>query len=202
MVGNSHAAGSFRALTRVAERRVDEFEPQELGNVLWALSMVYESTAVLFRASTRTSGDFDIPSLANTTWAYESTSVLLKLVSVLDFIQSRCTKPQMYQQMMIESLATSGEIVAGFALLVHMETNSCLSDYDEDRYSMLHALLEACRAVGDSHSASRFSAAFNRVGCLARAPTARALVQGLAATAAGKNVRGGCHAALHAGKSS
>eukprot|EP00747_Dinoflagellata_sp_TGD_P217636 gnl/TRDRNA2_/TRDRNA2_90010_c0_seq1.p1 gnl/TRDRNA2_/TRDRNA2_90010_c0~~gnl/TRDRNA2_/TRDRNA2_90010_c0_seq1.p1 ORF type:complete len:174 (+),score=22.45 gnl/TRDRNA2_/TRDRNA2_90010_c0_seq1:242-763(+) len=173
MVGNSHAAGSFRALTRVAERRVDEFEPQELGNVLWALSMVYESTAVL-----------------------------LKLVSVLDFIQSRCTKPQMYQQMMIESLATSGEIVAGFALLVHMETNSCLSDYDEDRYSMLHALLEACRAVGDSHSASRFSAAFNRVGCLARAPTARALVQGLAATAAGKNVRGGCHAALHAGKSS
>ena len=58
------------ALARAAERRVGDFNPQELTNTAWALAKLGQSDAQLFKALAREAercvGDFNPQELANT----------------------------------------------------------------------------------------------------------------------------------------
>ena len=71
-----------------------------------------------------------------------------------------------------------GQVEAGFALLERAETCGLLSHCDNHGYPMFQALVQACRMVSDSNSASRVQAAMERLGIIALPPVATALVQG------------------------
>ena len=64
----------FVALASVAERRVGDFDAQELANTAWAFAKTEQSDAPLFvalaRVAERRMGDFSAQELANTAWAY------------------------------------------------------------------------------------------------------------------------------------
>merc|ERR1712096_455875 len=72
-VGQSNAP-LLAALGRAAERRVGEFNAQELANTAWAFAKVGQSDAPLFaalaRAAERRVGEFNAQDLANTAWAF------------------------------------------------------------------------------------------------------------------------------------
>ena len=88
-------------------------------------------------------------------------------------------KPQwMYYTVSMQGLATTGRIEAGFALLTRAEANGLLSHHDHAGYPILHIFVQACRLVGDFSSASRVQAVLDRLGLIALAPVASALVQG------------------------
>ena len=57
-----------------AERRVGDFNAQELANTAWAFATAGQSDALLFmtlaRAAERRVGDFNAQGLANTAWAF------------------------------------------------------------------------------------------------------------------------------------
>ena len=78
----------------------------------------------------------------------------------------------MYYAMSMQGLATMGQIEAGFALLGRAEANGLLSKFDNEGYTIFHALIQACRLVGDFHSASRVQAALEQLGLIALAPVA------------------------------
>ena len=63
----------FQSLARAAERRLGEFNGQELANTAWAFATASESDAQVFaalaRAAERRLGDFNVQELANTAWA-------------------------------------------------------------------------------------------------------------------------------------
>ena len=58
------------ALARAAERRLGDFNVQELANTVWAFATANQSEAQLFaalaRAAERRQGDFNVQELANT----------------------------------------------------------------------------------------------------------------------------------------
>lgn len=56
---------------------------------------------------------------------------------------------------LMQVFAATGQTVRGFELVAQAEVLKPPCDSDEDWYSMFRILLEACRATGDSHSASR-----------------------------------------------
>ena len=127
--------------------------------------------------------DFSAQDLTNTAWAFatasEAAPPLLNPVSVLDLIELKGSKPElMYYDMSMQGLAASSQIQAGFALLERAETCGLLSHCDDHCYSMFHALVQACRMVGDSSGASQVQAAMDRLGITSLAPMATALVQG------------------------
>lgn len=94
----------------------------------------------------------------------------------LDAIESQGTQPPvLYYRMVMECLGTSGEIVAGFALLARVEACGLLSSWDENCYPMFRTLLETCWAIGDSEGASRVLAWVDRLGLEGLCPTARVL---------------------------
>merc|ERR1739848_857185 len=129
----------FTALARAAKRRMAVFNAQDVANTAWAFAM-----------------------------AGEPAPALLNPVSVLDLIEVQGSKPQlMYHDMSMQGLATSSQIQAGFALLERAETCGLLSHCDNHCYPMFHALVQACRMVGDSNSASRVQAAMDRLGMIA-----------------------------------
>ena len=72
----------------------------------------------------------------------------------------------------------TSQFEAGFALLARAETSGLLADSDESGYVMFHILLQACRSVGNSHVASQVERARERLGVIAVAAMATALVQG------------------------
>ena len=64
-------------------------------------------------------------------------------------------KPQvMPYQMLMQSLAASGQVETGFELLQQVETIGLLSHSHEDCYPLHRTLLQACCLVGDFYSAS------------------------------------------------
>ena len=127
--------------------------------------------------------EFKAQQLANTAWAFATASepapALLNPVAVLDSMEVQGSKPElMYYAMSMQGLAASSQIQAGFALLERAETCGLLSHCDDHCYSMFHALVQACRMVGDSSGASQVQAAMDRLGITSLAPMATALVQG------------------------
>ena len=64
----------FAALARAAERRLGDFNVQELANTAWALATSSQSDAqvfsVLARAAERRQGNFNVQELANTAWVF------------------------------------------------------------------------------------------------------------------------------------
>eukprot|EP00747_Dinoflagellata_sp_TGD_P122814 gnl/TRDRNA2_/TRDRNA2_173684_c5_seq2.p3 gnl/TRDRNA2_/TRDRNA2_173684_c5~~gnl/TRDRNA2_/TRDRNA2_173684_c5_seq2.p3 ORF type:complete len:120 (-),score=16.93 gnl/TRDRNA2_/TRDRNA2_173684_c5_seq2:24-383(-) len=108
----------------------------------------------------------------------EPAPILLSPSSVLDEMKSQGAKLElMHYQMMMEWYASSGQIVAGFALLAGVHATGLLSKIDEDPYLVFRPLLEACRAVGDAGCASRLQAAMERLSLIPPRPFARVLVQ-------------------------
>eukprot|EP00747_Dinoflagellata_sp_TGD_P218045 gnl/TRDRNA2_/TRDRNA2_90353_c0_seq1.p1 gnl/TRDRNA2_/TRDRNA2_90353_c0~~gnl/TRDRNA2_/TRDRNA2_90353_c0_seq1.p1 ORF type:complete len:101 (+),score=1.11 gnl/TRDRNA2_/TRDRNA2_90353_c0_seq1:911-1213(+) len=70
----------------------------------------------------------------------------------------------MYYRMIMDCLASTGQITAGFVLLARTEASSSFSDSNETCYPMFRALLEACRLAGDTDGASLVEAALQRLG--------------------------------------
>ena len=68
------ASPLFVALTRVAERQLGDFHPQDLANTLWAFAKSMQSEAPLFTALARSShwcvGEFKPQEVGNTVWAF------------------------------------------------------------------------------------------------------------------------------------
>ena len=70
-------------------------------------------------------------------------------------MQVQDAKPQvMSYQMLMQSLAASGQVETGFELLRQVKTIGLLSHSREDCYPLLRTLLQACRLVGDFYGAS------------------------------------------------
>ena len=84
----------------------------------------------------------------------------------------------MYYAMSMQGLATMGQIESGFSLLERAEAKVLLSRSDNEGYPMFHNLLQACCFVGDVKGISRVQAAIDRLGLIALAPVATAVVQG------------------------
>ena len=80
--------------------------------------------------------------------------------------------------MSIQGLATMAQIEAGFSLLERAEVKGLLFKSNNEGYPMFHNLLQACRLVGDFNGVSRVQAAMDRLGLIALAPVATAVVQG------------------------
>ena len=79
--------------------------------------------------------------------------------------------------MLMQSLAASGQVEAGFMLHQQMHTG-WQSHSDKDCYPVFRMLLHACRLVEDFDGASRLQAAVDQLGLKARLSIATALVQG------------------------
>ena len=82
-----------------------------------------------------------------------------------------------YYQVLMQSLAASGQVEAGFTLLQQMRTG-WQSQSDKNCYPVFRMLLHACRLVEDFDGASRLQAAVDQLGLKARLSIATALVQG------------------------
>ena len=87
MVGQPDAP-LFTALTREAERRVRDFNPQNLANTAWAFATLGQPDAPLFTALAREAErrvhDFKTQELANTAWAFATQGRLdTTMVSVM-----------------------------------------------------------------------------------------------------------------------
>ena len=69
-IASQSDAKVFSVLARAAERRLGDFNVQELANTAWALATASESDAQVFaalaRAAERRLGDFNVQELANT----------------------------------------------------------------------------------------------------------------------------------------
>ena len=103
---------------------------------------------------------------------------LLDPISVLDVMEVRNFEPQLiHYAMSMQGLATVGQVEAGFALLERAEAKGLLSRFDNEGYSMFHNLLQACSFVGDVKCISRVQAAIDRLGLIALAPVATAVVE-------------------------
>ena len=63
----------FQALAKMAERRLDQFNAQELANTAWAYATVGQKDEQLFdalaRMAERRLEQFNVQNLANTAWA-------------------------------------------------------------------------------------------------------------------------------------
>ena len=81
---------------------------------------------------------------------------------------------------LMQCLAVTGKIIAGFALFAQVEFGGLLSYCDPcTSYPIFRILLEACRAVGGSDGASRVQSVMDRLGLFCLPPVATACVQGL-----------------------
>eukprot|EP00747_Dinoflagellata_sp_TGD_P197921 gnl/TRDRNA2_/TRDRNA2_69892_c0_seq1.p1 gnl/TRDRNA2_/TRDRNA2_69892_c0~~gnl/TRDRNA2_/TRDRNA2_69892_c0_seq1.p1 ORF type:complete len:162 (+),score=31.24 gnl/TRDRNA2_/TRDRNA2_69892_c0_seq1:72-557(+) len=121
--------------------------------------------------------------LVNSTWAFASVGLpapaLLLPFKVLDEIEAQeSMPPAAFYSMLVQSLVTSGQVVAGFELLSKAQAAGLLSLMGENCYAMFHLLLAVCRATGDSGGASRVKALQERIGFSALAPIAAAQLQG------------------------
>ena len=76
----------------------------------------------------------------------------------------------------MQSLAASSQIEACIVLFQEVNTE-LLCHSDEDCYLLFRTLLQACRLVGDFHSASRLQAAVDQLGLKACLSITTALVQ-------------------------
>ena len=76
--------------------------------------------------------------------------------------------------MLMHGFAASGQVEAGFDLLVQAE--GLLSHCSDSCYPMFQMLLEACRAIRDSKGTSHLQKAVELLGLVANAPVA-AVVQ-------------------------
>ena len=68
----------FKALAKMAERRLDQFNAQELANTAWAFATVGQKDELLFNALARMAerrlDQFNAQDLANTAWAKRALS--------------------------------------------------------------------------------------------------------------------------------
>lgn len=186
-VGRSDAS-LFAALAKVAKRQVRNFETQRFAIMTWALTKANGSETLLFAmfasAAERHRGDLFAEDLASTAWAMamvghpESESVdLVVMLDTIDGQDPRLQELRMYYLMMMQCLATTGHIVAGFQLLTRGHTGVLVSQSGAGCYSMFHTLLEACRSVDDSLGASRVKAAQDHLGLVGLVPVAVAKIQ-------------------------
>ena len=126
----------------MAERRLDQFNAQELANTAWAFASVGAA----------------VPAL-------------LDPLSVMDVMEAPGYELQLMEYAMcMQGLATMGRIESGFSLLERAEAKGLLSRFDNEGYPMFHNLLQACRFVGDVKGISRVQAAIDRLGLIALAP--------------------------------
>ena len=99
-------------------------------------------------------------------------------IMVLDSMETQDAKPWvMPYQMLMQSLAASSQIEAGFVLLQQVDTG-LLSQSDEGCYPLFRMILQACGLVGDFDGASQLQAAVDQLGLKACLCIATALVQG------------------------
>ena len=93
----------FKALAKMAEQRLDQFNAQELANMACAFATVGQQEEQLFKVvakmAQRSLDEFNVQELANMAWAFAIASMprpaLLHPISVLDAIESRGFKPQL-----------------------------------------------------------------------------------------------------------
>ena len=84
----------------------------------------------------------------------------------------------MHYEMLMQSLAATGQIAAGLGLLAQMEASGLVFHFDNSCYPMFHTLLEACHLVSETNGASQVQAAAERLSLISLVPMATALVQG------------------------
>lgn len=168
------------------EQHVLDFNMQDLANVAWASTAVDRSDVSLFtvlvRTAERWTGELNTQDLTNMAWAFATVgqplTTLLDQISVLDGMEALGSKSQVVSyQMLVQCVSSTGQIVAGLALLTEAEGNRLLSPSYKHCYLMCHTLLEACRAVGESDSAFVVQAAAERLGLIAVAAHAETVVQ-------------------------
>eukprot|EP00747_Dinoflagellata_sp_TGD_P108871 gnl/TRDRNA2_/TRDRNA2_170548_c2_seq5.p1 gnl/TRDRNA2_/TRDRNA2_170548_c2~~gnl/TRDRNA2_/TRDRNA2_170548_c2_seq5.p1 ORF type:complete len:226 (+),score=43.95 gnl/TRDRNA2_/TRDRNA2_170548_c2_seq5:122-799(+) len=154
----------FAELARAAERCIVDFNSEEIVNMSWAFATSNELDTELFamlgRRAEQHMSNFGDKCLANVALAFTFAALpapsILEPMSMLDAVGSQTTMPQMmYYQIVMQCLASKGQIVAGFALLERMEANGLTSDADQSCYAIFRMLLEACRVGSDSEGASR-----------------------------------------------
>merc|ERR1712224_77890 len=81
----------------------------------------------------------------------------------------------MHYRMLLQGLVATCQIEAGFELLERAKASGHLTWFADNchpMFPMFRAMLEACRAVGDSDSASAAHAMVKRLGLRACAPVA------------------------------
>lgn len=127
-------------------------------------------------------GDFNTQGLVNTAWAFamagEPAPASLDQISVLDVMGAQGAQPKLLDcQMIMEGLAATGQIEAGFVLLTWAEASGLLSHVDAHCYPTISMLLWACRAVCNPDSASGLRVAVERLSLIALAPMAMAIMQ-------------------------
>ena len=94
-------------------------------------------------------------------------------------MQVQDAKPQvMPYQMLMQSLAASGQVEAGFALLWQVGNSGLLSHSNDSCYPVFRTLLESCRLVGDFECASQLQTAVDGLGLKGCACIATALLRG------------------------
>ena len=81
-------------------------------------------------------------------------------------------------QMLMQSLAASGQVEAGFVLLREVGNSGLLSQSNNSCYPVFRTLLQACRLVGDFECASQLQTAVDGLGLKACACIATALLRG------------------------
>lgn len=80
---------------------------------------------------------------------------------------------------LMQVLAATGQVLAGFELLACEEGFGLLFHFEENLYPMFRILLEACRAAGEIESASQVRVMMERLGLQKRVvPVATTFVQG------------------------
>ena len=176
----------FAVLALEAEQRLHEFNPQQLANTAWAFATKGHSEHKLFEALAREiqqqPSAFNAQERANLAWAFATAHgpvpAVLEPIAVLEAIAAQGTEPQVnVYNMLMQCAAVRGNIATGFELLRRAEARG-LPHSDSNCYRLFRTLIEACRAADDSDGASRVQAAVDRLGLIALAPLAVALVQG------------------------
>ncbi len=99
-------------------------------------------------------------------------------MSVLTAMELQGAKLQVVcYQMLVQCLAITGQIQAGFALLAWAEATGLLSHSDSNWYPMFRMMLEACGMVGESCGTSWVQAVVKRLDLFSLTPVAMVLVQ-------------------------
>eukprot|EP00747_Dinoflagellata_sp_TGD_P062306 gnl/TRDRNA2_/TRDRNA2_152946_c2_seq1.p1 gnl/TRDRNA2_/TRDRNA2_152946_c2~~gnl/TRDRNA2_/TRDRNA2_152946_c2_seq1.p1 ORF type:complete len:133 (-),score=19.99 gnl/TRDRNA2_/TRDRNA2_152946_c2_seq1:3-401(-) len=126
--------------------------------------------SVLVRAANQHRSDFQPQYLANVAWAFQSAGEAVP--AFLDPVARSMLQMLDYKTVM-RYLATCGHIVAGFELLVRVESSAdLLQQADDSGYPVFLMLLEACRTLGDHQAASCVHRAAARLGLIAMTPLA------------------------------
>eukprot|EP00747_Dinoflagellata_sp_TGD_P063038 gnl/TRDRNA2_/TRDRNA2_153285_c1_seq1.p2 gnl/TRDRNA2_/TRDRNA2_153285_c1~~gnl/TRDRNA2_/TRDRNA2_153285_c1_seq1.p2 ORF type:complete len:146 (+),score=25.75 gnl/TRDRNA2_/TRDRNA2_153285_c1_seq1:105-542(+) len=124
------------SLAAAVELHTHHFDEQGLANASWAFAVVASSDAHLFRALAKEAekrlGRLNVQELASMAWAFavalEPAPGMLEPIPMLAAMQVQGLKPGLSNyHMAMESLVTTGQMVAGFALLEQVGASGLLT---------------------------------------------------------------------------